>query len=144
MKKLSNDLIGIAGVHYIVHKLSLRGLVALPTMRNTGGIDILVSARDGRKLAALQVKSSQNWVRFWPMPKPEKVTSSNNLHFVFMRYDDDSKDYEAFLVPSAVVKRQVTANHDDYKRRKKAEFNYFAILEEDEREYKQAWKKWQL
>ena len=31
-------LIGIAGVHYVVSELSRRGLVALPTIRNTAGI----------------------------------------------------------------------------------------------------------
>jgi hypothetical protein len=56
-KKLPNDLIGIAGVHFVVSELTLRGLIALPTIRNTAGIDILVSEPDGADQAALQVKT---------------------------------------------------------------------------------------
>lgn len=40
-KKVTKTLLGIAGVHFVVSELSLRGLVALPTIRNTAGIDIL-------------------------------------------------------------------------------------------------------
>ena len=45
--KPTKTLVGAAGVHFVVSELSLRGLVALPTIRNTAGIDILVSEPDG-------------------------------------------------------------------------------------------------
>ncbi len=41
-KKLPNYLIGVAGVHFVVSELALRCLIALPTIRNTAGIDIIV------------------------------------------------------------------------------------------------------
>ncbi len=72
IKKLSNDLIGAAGVHFVVSQLSLRGLIALPTIRNTGGIDILVSEPDGNAQASLQVKTSLKKVIFWPTSLPNK------------------------------------------------------------------------
>lgn len=53
-KKLRKDLTGVAGVHFVVSKLTLRGLIALPTIRNTAGIDILVSETDGSGQASLQ------------------------------------------------------------------------------------------
>lgn len=37
--KIPNDLIGVAGVHFVAYRLSLRGLIVLPTIRNTAGID---------------------------------------------------------------------------------------------------------
>ncbi len=39
--KLPNDLIGVTGVHFVAFKLSLRGLIVLPTIRNTAGIDFV-------------------------------------------------------------------------------------------------------
>ena len=53
-------LIGAAGVHYVVSELSRRGLIALPTIRNTSGIDVIVTGRDGSRHANLQVKTSLN------------------------------------------------------------------------------------
>jgi len=41
-EKSSKDLMGAAGVHFVAFKLSLRGFIALPTIRNTAGIDLLV------------------------------------------------------------------------------------------------------
>jgi hypothetical protein len=41
------SLVGAAGVHYVVSELSLRGLIALPTIRNTSGVDIVVVNKDG-------------------------------------------------------------------------------------------------
>jgi hypothetical protein len=40
-------LIGAAGVHFVVSELSLRGLIALPTIRNTAGVDVLVTDKKG-------------------------------------------------------------------------------------------------
>ncbi len=55
-KKLRNDLIGVAGVHFVVSELTLRGLIALPTIRNTAGIDIHVS----EQMVAVNKSSSKN------------------------------------------------------------------------------------
>jgi hypothetical protein len=33
-------LVGVSGVHFVVGELSRRGWVALPTIRNTKGIDV--------------------------------------------------------------------------------------------------------
>jgi len=84
--KIPNDLIGVAGVHFIVSKLTLRGLIALPTIRNTAGIDILVSELDGSTQANLQVKTSLKEVNFWPTSAPERCLNSPNSYYVFLRY----------------------------------------------------------
>lgn len=43
--KIQPATIGNAGVYYVCFELSLRGLIAMPTVRNTAGIDVLVSTR---------------------------------------------------------------------------------------------------
>ena len=52
-------LIGAAGVHFIVSVLSLRGLIALPTIRNTAGVDVVLTDKKGTWQANLQVKTSK-------------------------------------------------------------------------------------
>ena len=61
----SSALIGIAGVHYVVAELSRRGMVALPTTRNTAAYDIVVVTPDGDKHANIQVKASSKRVTFF-------------------------------------------------------------------------------
>ena len=43
----NTSLIGAAGVHHVVSELSLRGLIALPTIRNTAGVDVIVTNMNG-------------------------------------------------------------------------------------------------
>jgi hypothetical protein len=38
---INTSLIGIAGVHHVVSELSRRGLIALPTVKNTAAYDIV-------------------------------------------------------------------------------------------------------
>ena len=43
----NSALIGAAGVHFVVSELSLRGLIALPTIRNTANVDVIVTNKQG-------------------------------------------------------------------------------------------------
>lgn len=109
-KRLANDLVGAAGVHFVAMRLSLRGLIALPTIRNTAGLDLLVSRPGGLSLATLQVKTSQRRVRFWPAPRPEKCLTKPNAFYVFLRWLSAKETFEGFLVPGAEVAKQVAEN----------------------------------
>lgn len=93
-------LIGAAGVHFVVSELSLRGLVALPTIRNTRGIDVVVVSSDGSWHANLQVKSSKNRVNFWPVGAKYGDFSGRSNFFVFVRYVAKEARFEAFLGPT--------------------------------------------
>lgn len=66
-------LVGIAGVHHVASELSRRGLIALPTTRNTAAYDIAVTTVDGKKHANVQVKASLKRVTFFPMPPSARV-----------------------------------------------------------------------
>lgn len=140
-KKLPNALIGVAGVHFVVSELSLRGLIALPTIRNTAGIDILVSEPDGSGQANLQVKTSLKEVDFWPTSLPEKCLRGPRSFYVFLRYLREGKKFEAFLESAGEVSKQVKKNLEDYKKRKLKEFAYWA-LPSTSREIEQLRKKW--
>ena len=44
---IDKSLIGAAGVHLVVSELSFRGLIALPTIKNTRGFDVIVTNQEG-------------------------------------------------------------------------------------------------
>jgi hypothetical protein len=142
IQRLSNELIGVAGVHFVAFKLSLRGLIVLPTIRNTAGIDLLVNDPRTGGQGALQVKASMKWVDFWPTSKPEKCLRGAQDGYVFLRFDADAESFDAFLVDAETVLAQVTANVQDHRDRGRREFPYFALPSSDEQELRRAWLSW--
>jgi len=116
-KKVSNTLIGIAGVHYVVSELSRRGFIALPTIRNTAGIDVLGAGPDGSGQFVLQVKTSgeiktsqEDGRQWWPMSQPKNCLTGPNAFYVFVRYNELKEKFEAFLESAASAIKQVEDN----------------------------------
>ena len=104
--KIDNALIGAAGVHWVVSELSRRGLVALPTIRNTSAIDVLVTNPAGSFHANLQVKTSQNRTSFWLIGKRYKNWLGRNNFYVFVRYLEKESRFEAFLETAGRVAKE--------------------------------------
>jgi len=102
------SLIGAAGVHYVVSELSLRGLIALPTTRNTAGVDVIVTNKAGTWHANIQVKSSRSRVGFWPIGTKYSDWVAPNNFYAFIRFNPQANSLEAFLVSSDEVARLVT------------------------------------
>lgn len=136
----NTTLIGIAGVHYIVSKLSMRGIIALPTVRNTAGVDIFVSNKDGSKTALLQVKTSGKKSKFWPTQTEDKLLTGRNCYHVFLRYIKDKDDFEVFLVEGSEVKKQVAKNNEIKRKKGSKDFSNFMVYKEYEDVYKQNWE----
>ena len=108
-------MIGIAGVHFVVSELSLRGLIALPTIGNTAGIDVIVASTDGSWHANLQVKTSMNKLNFWPVGTGfEKLCGKNNF-YVFLRYLKKESRFEVFLESADAVAKDVKKRIEDDK-----------------------------
>jgi hypothetical protein len=67
-KSLDKNLKGVAGVHFVVAQLSLRGFVALPTTRNLKSFDIVAFKPDNPSdTIFLQVKSTDRPKGGWPV-----------------------------------------------------------------------------
>ena len=111
------SLIGAAGVHFVVSELSLRGLIALPTIRNTAGVDVVVTNKVGTWQANLQVKSSRSRVGFWPIGKKYKDWVGNNNFYVFVRYNPSTRTLEGFLASSEEVALSVVQSRKEEKQR---------------------------
>jgi hypothetical protein len=103
----STALMGIAGVHYVAAELSRRGMVALPTVRNTAAYDIIVVTQEGDRHANIQVKASSTRTSFFPMPSPEKIRAGKCDHYVLVRWLEKNRQFEAFMLTGKQAKKAV-------------------------------------
>jgi hypothetical protein len=146
-----NSLIGAAGVHYAAYQLIRRGMLALPTVRNTPGTDLIVTGRDGRQHANIQVKTSQyGRAKFWPICSAKKFGElpfgENDFYLLLRprRKDDppvensDAREFEGFLLTAQDARKKLQA-HLDFKtlHKKKGKFPLCIWIDKGERE--QAW-----
>jgi hypothetical protein len=102
---------GIAGELLAASKLSERGYIAAPTLKNTARIDILVS--DGEAARMVQVKTSGAGKADWLCPLPETV--NDNLVYIFVNLRPACGGPPEFhIVPSRDVRRIVAAGSKAY------------------------------
>ena len=64
-ERLEKSLVGACGVFYVSAELSRRGWIAMPTIRNTKGIDIIASKGD--KTVNIQVKTNSYGKPVYPL-----------------------------------------------------------------------------
>ena len=146
----NKSLIGIAGVHHVVSELSRRGLVALPTVKNTAAYDIVVLNELGTKHANVQVKTSSNKVTFFPMPHPDKVRAGPRDYYVLVRWCEAESRYQCFLLSGKTAKASVAENLAYQEKRVKAGVRetLFPCLPIGNRvraaRWAKAWEKWKL
>src|SRR5690349_18111454 len=90
--ELSSLLSGVAGEYFVAAELSRRGYIASITLRNTRGVDILVSNADATKSVGIQVKTNQGSEASWVLNKkiedPIEGDLAKNLYFVFVRLNE--------------------------------------------------------
>jgi len=127
--KVANQLVGIAGVHFVVSELSLRGLIALPTIKNTAGVDVIVASADGSWHANLQVKTSQKRVTYWPVGTRFEQWRGKNNFYVFVRFLEKESRFEAFLESADRVIQQVKARSKKAKLREAKGFPSWSLPE---------------
>lgn len=104
--KLNKQLCGIAGEYYVAAELSRRGYLAAITLRNSDGVDILVSNIDGDKLFSIQVKSTQN-KRKWILSQKVENEFSEKKYYVFVNIPSDINLMPEFII----VHSKVLANN---------------------------------
>lgn len=140
--KVPNALVGIAGVHFVVSELSLRGLVALPTIKNTSGVDILVASLNGAWHANLQVKASQRRVTFWPVSARYEQWLGKNNYYVFVRFLENEHRFEAFLRAANTVAQEVQAETERGRARGVKDWQPCWPLPKDDRECQRLRQQW--
>lgn len=142
-RRVQNTLIGIAGVHFVVSELSLRGLIALPTIRNTAGVDVLVASTDASWHANLQVKTSQRKVTFWPVGMSYERWLGENSFYVFVRFLPKESRFEAFLESANRVSEEVQSDLQKFRARGLKDWTPCWALPKDVKEYERLQRQWQ-
>lgn len=110
-KNLTTVLCGISGEYAAAAELTRRGLVASITLRNTRGIDILVSNADASQSAGVQVKTNQNGKRMWLLNRKAEDFHSKNLYYIFVGLKAPGERPDFFVVPSKDVAEYVSKSH---------------------------------
>jgi len=113
-KKIKSDsiLTGVAGEYFVGAELTKRGYIASITLRNTKGIDILVSNRKATKSAGIQVKSTRySNARVWILNEKAEKYFADNLFYVFVNLKEGDQRPDFFIAPSKIVARFITKSH---------------------------------
>jgi hypothetical protein len=120
MNRGKHILTGTAGVYYVMYRMAAEGLHASCTHGNAPNVDILVSAVDGSHSATIEVKTTENALRFkkeqgemvpsfldFPLGRRAAKLSSPNLiiAFVDLRVFSTDRVPTIYLYPSQVVAR---------------------------------------
>lgn len=110
MKKIPSNQIGVAGEYFVAGELSRRGHIASVTLKNTKGIDILVTDESASKYIGVQVKTNSASRTEWMLNKKAETFNAPNLFYVLVNLCG-SKPPEFYVVPSSVVAEYTAVNH---------------------------------
>jgi hypothetical protein len=109
-KKIESVLAGIAGECFVAAELSRRGYIATLTQRNTMGVDVLLRAKSGAQMAAVQVKTNQNNGQKWVLSSKAQEFLEKSLFYVFVNLNGTGSP-EFHIVPSVDVAEQIKREH---------------------------------
>lgn len=112
-QKLDSILSGVAGEYLVAGELSRRGYIASITLRNSKGVDVLVTNSDATKTVNIQVKTNQGSSPYWLLSKKAEDYVAENLFYVFVNLNDGEVP-EYFVVPSKTVASFIKKSHQNY------------------------------
>ncbi|MCX6558386.1 MAG: aspartate ammonia-lyase [Candidatus Aminicenantes bacterium] len=111
MSKL-NSLTGISGTYYAAAELSKREYIALVTMKNTSGVDILVSSEISKKSIVIQVKTSKlAHKKGYTLKNKDEELKSDDLVYIFVNMKDGNFRPDFYIVPSEIVAKTISDGH---------------------------------
>ena len=110
-KQLPTILCGVSGEYFVAGELSRLGYIASITLRNTRGIDILVSNSIATKQIGIQVKTSQGRKPEWVLNEKAENFYADHLFYVFVNLKGKEERPDFYIVPSKVVANHIRTNH---------------------------------
>ena len=112
--KISTTLTGIAGEYFVAAELSRRGLIACMTVRNTRGVDILVSNGALTRTVSIQVKTNQKFRKKWLFSEGAESLKHRNFFYVLVNLQTESGLPDFHIVPSKVVAETISKEHREW------------------------------
>lgn len=113
MEKVSSILSGTSGEYFVAAELSRHGYIASVTLKNTKGIDVLVSNENATKTLGIQVKTNQGERKAWLLNEKAEDFYANNLYYVFVNLRGDKQPL-FYIVPSKIVSDQIKLSHKEW------------------------------
>jgi len=109
---IENDkqLLGCCGVFYACAELTMRGWVAVPTMRNIKIADILATKKNNQIL--IQVKTTLKREKSWVVGKKD-TEWNKKLFYIFVKMREHNTPIY-HIVPSEFVAHQISKTHKDW------------------------------
>lgn len=108
---LNKQLVGVAGEYFVAAEMSRRGYLAAVTLRNSDGVDILVSSIEGNRQIAIQVKTTQRSPK-WVLTKKVETNYSPNKYYVFVHMPTGSTESPRYwAVDSKVLADHIRGAH---------------------------------
>jgi hypothetical protein len=101
--KISGIQSGISGEYFVAAELSRRGYICSITLKNTKGIDVLVSNEQSKKLVGAQVKTNNSSRKAWLLNKNAESLSEDNFVYVFVNLNGLEQLPDFYIVPSMFV-----------------------------------------
>ncbi len=80
-------------------------------MKNTKGIDILVSNSEATKSAGIQVKTNQSTRKEWVLNEKGEKYYADNLYYIFVNLKNLGSFPDFYIVPSKTVARYLKSSH---------------------------------
>ncbi len=107
-------LAGVAGEYFVAAELSRRGYVASITLRNTRGIDIVVTSSDASRTVTIQCKTSSTERKQWILTKKSEDFVSATHYYVFVSLRGELERPVYHIVPSKVVADAISSGHSEW------------------------------
>jgi hypothetical protein len=114
MSKIPAILAGVAGEYFIAAELSRRGWIASISLRNTRGIDILVTNQDASRSITIQCKTTQKKEKSWMLNEKCEKFFSDDHFYIFVNLGETSNRPSYHVVRSKVVADHVQHYHREW------------------------------
>ena len=105
---LDKSLVGATGVFYVAAELSRRGWIAMPTIRNTKGVDVIISKE--KRALNIQVKTNSYGQVKFPMSK-ENETPTNDLYYIFVVLKSTEERPDFYISESNFIAEYLEKTH---------------------------------
>lgn len=112
--KISSGLSGVAGEYSVAAELCRRGYLASITLRNAKGVDILATNTTATKTAAIQVKTNQDYRKYWLLNKKAEDLVGSNFFYILVNLGTKSRYPEFHVVPSKVIAEFIKSSHQTW------------------------------
>jgi hypothetical protein len=112
--KISGGLAGVSGEYFVAAELSRRGFIATITLKNTKGIDILVSNHSATRTLGIQVKTNQGSRKAWVLTAKAEINEADNFFYVFVNLLGNNQLPEFYVVPGKIVATTIRKGHQQW------------------------------